>query len=385
MYWLRSVLSRFRGALIYTSICVVVLLALYDRAWNHVATLNGDEWGSVQAFLRDNRRPEEPICFLPTWTIGHATDQRKFRGMELIEHPADAWEEGSGPLSGFWVVSQFGAFDAGRVPEEHYPHRIHIQLGGADIYGFRATPIQLERSLYLRVQEAQCTLVGPNDSKRELVWSRTGFVLPGGFARQKRLSYLGCRPTEGQFAGRSRPGIWFHPPPRDSRLKMTWPRLELEQRWLAVSGGLRDQIATRSSPPINFEVSLDGKSLRRYSFPSKRGWSTFAVDLGSEAGLGRVGALSFEVWAQRNHSRHFIFNASFAETRPDEDSPRRIKGEENRARSRRLQRKNDDDDDSGGMDLELRAEEREGRSDTSSGPVESDGGGSGSNESGEEG
>lgn len=385
MQKVRSVLSRFRGALIYTSICAFILLLSYNRAWNHVATLNGDEWGSIQAFVRANRHPPEPVCFLPSWTVGHATDQRKFRGIEVIENPSDAWEGRDEALSGLWVVSQFGAFEPSSVPDEVYPHRAHIQIAGADVYVFRHEPVEFESSLYLRVQEARCELTGPGGLRQPLIWSRTGYIVPHNFPNRRRFGYLGCRPTEGRFAGQAHAGIWFHPPPERHRLKMTWPQIELEKRWLAVSGGLRDQIARRKAPPIDLAVSLDGKQLRRLSFPARRGWSTFAVDLGPEAGPGRRGDLSFEVWTKRNHSRHFIFDARFEETRPAEKSlgsPRRGR----RGAARRAQEARSRDDDNRDIEDEQRLnDEREGRSRESSSPIESDGGDAESNETGEEG
>ena len=291
----------------------MILLAFRDRAWQHVATLNEDEWNPIQGFVREQRQADEPICFVPSWTVGHATDQYKFRNIEVLEHPEDAWEGREEPVSGFWVVSQFGQFDLEDVPEELYPHRQRRWLAGAEIFLFRQEPIEpWPTTLVDRLRGARCVFEG-RGREIELEWGRKGFVMPRGVRGWADLSYLGCYPTEARFGGRSHLGIWFHPPPRGTALRVEWEGIEL-QRWLVVSGGLRDQVATRSAPPVKLQVSLDGRALKTLSFPSARGWKTHGVNLG-QASKGRLG---FKVWARRNHSRHFVFNGRFSDSRPAE-------------------------------------------------------------------
>ena len=63
-------------------------------------------------------------------------------------------------------------------------------------------------------------------------------------------------------------------------------------------------------------ASVNGKKLATLNFPSKRGWTTFAVDTGIAGGQRSSGEVSFKVWARKNHSRHFIFNGHFDSSRP---------------------------------------------------------------------
>lgn len=322
MRHLLAVLSRARGALIYTAFCVGLVLLFRERAWQHVSTLNGDEWLPIQSYVRANRRGEEPICFLPSWTTGHATDLYKFRGIDLLERPADAWEGGSAE-PGFWVVSQFDVFDPADVPRDLYPHRGHITMGGAEVYVFRREAFEAPpESLALRLREAECRLHGPlrNGAKTlDLVWSRTGFVVPRSFPDREAFGYLGCRTEEARAGGRDHFGIWFHPPPQGYSLEVLWPRIELLP-WVAVEGGLKDAIAARRGPDLELAVSIDGQVVDTLRFPSKRGWSTFAVPVPSKAGEAapRVGSLGFAVSTKNNHSRHFVFDARLEQARPDE-------------------------------------------------------------------
>jgi len=315
MRQIRAVLSRGRGALIYTALCLIVLLLFRERAWEHVSTLNGDEWEPIQGFIRSNRVDDEPVCFLPSWTSGHATDQYKFRGIDVLASPEEAWEGRDEPAPGFWVVAQFGVFDPASVPSDRYPHRRHVEIGGADVYLFRTTPFTLPETFALKVHEARCVLHEPRNKRVELIWSRKGYIMPRDFPNRQHFAYLGCYSTESHFAGRTHYGIWFHPPPAGYSLSITWPRVEL-QPWLAVSGGLRDQIASRHGPDTRLSVLVDGRTIKTLRFPTGRGWKTFAVDLsGLSAAEGRLG---FKVWTKNNNSRHFIFDAQMESTRPVE-------------------------------------------------------------------
>lgn len=314
MRQLRAVLSRGRGALIYTALCLVILLLFRERAWQHVSTLNGDEWQPVQGFIRTNRQGEEPVCFLPSWTSGHATDQYKFRGIDVLEAPEEAWEGREEPLSGFWVVAQFGVFDPDDVSSDTYPHRGQVRLGGADVYLFRNEPFTLPESLALQIHEAQCYLQRPKNKRVELIFSRKGYIMPRNFPNRKQFSYLGCYAAEARFAGRAHHGIWFHPPPPRHSLIIEWPHLKL-QPWIAVSGGLRDQIASRRGPDTHLAVLFDGKTIETLRFPTKRGWKTFAVELG--VAPSTPGRLGFKVWTKNNNSRHFIFDVQLYGSRPE--------------------------------------------------------------------
>lgn len=320
---LRHILRRARGPLIYAAVCAVVALALRERAWEHLATLNGDEWQPIQTYLREHRQGEEPICFLPLWTVGHATDQYKFRGIDLLEAPEDAWEDRDEPLPGFWVVSQFGAFNPESVPEDRYPHRDHVTLGAAEVHLFRREePADLPESLVTHLDETTCVLHESDEARLVLEWDRIGYSVPSSHPDSSRMGYLGCRVAESAFGGRHHTGIWFHPPPEGQSLSLTWPEAPLEP-WLEVGGGVRDQVAGRSAPPVKLAVILDGRTLATLSFPSQRGWKTHAVPTGVEPDEDRTGRLSFKVWTTNNHSRHFIFDARFSQTRPAGRSPRR--------------------------------------------------------------
>ena len=325
MRHLLAVWSRARGALIYTALCLGLLLLVRERAWQHVSTLNGDEWLPVQSYVRANRSGQEPICFLPSWTAGHATDLYKFRGFEVLERPEDAWEGRAAPVPGLWVVSQFGVFDPADVPRDLYPHRGSVTIGGVEVFVFRreafpALPVTLAQ----RIREAKCILHGPGRKATELVWSRTGYVIPRGFPNREGFSYLGCRAEEARAGGRDHFGVWFHPPPAGYSLEVVWPRIEL-QPWVAVSGGLRDAIAARRGPDTELSVKVDGAVVETLRFPSKRGWSTFPVELAAKAGGGpvatRVGSLGFEVRTKNNRSRHFVFDARLESVRPEVPEP----------------------------------------------------------------
>lgn len=333
MSWLRHAFGRIWPTLLYATLCGVFLVALSDRAWQHVAVLNGDEWQPIQTFIRPHRRGEEPVCFLPSWTVGHATDQYKFRGIELLRSPSEAWAGRDEPEPGFWVVSQFDAFDEHSVPEQIYPHRGHVRIGQADVYVFRTTPFDLPDSLAFHVHEAACVLHGPGAVRLPLVWNRTGFDVPRGDPRERQLSYLGCRTTESRFGGRPHYGIWFHPPPQGQSLSITWPRVRV-QPWLAVSGGLRDQIAGRKAVPTKLSVILDGRTLATLDFPSQRGWKTFAVPTGGQpdGDEERFGRLSFRVWTKNNHSRHFVIDGQMNRIRPPGSQ---TPGQGSKSRSRR--------------------------------------------------
>jgi hypothetical protein len=324
MRHLLAVLSRARGALIYTAVCVGLLLLARERAWQHVSTLNGDEWLPIQSYVRANRRGEEPICFLPSWTTGHATDLYKFRGIDLLEQPEDAWEDGRAE-PGFWVVSQFDVFDPASVPRNLYPYRAHITMGGAEIYVFRREAFPaFSDSLALRLREAKCRLHGPlrdGVTTIDLIWSRTGYIVPRDLPNREAFGYLACRTEQARAGGRDHFGIWFHPPPAGYTLEVVWPRIEL-QPWVAVEGGLKDAIAARRGPDTELAVKVDGVVVDTLRFPSKRGWETFAVPVpaktGQAAGSKRIGSLGFEVSTKNNNSRHFVFDARLEQVRPEE-------------------------------------------------------------------
>lgn len=323
MRHLLAVLSRARGLLIYTAVCVGLLLLARERAWQHVSTLNGDEWLPIQSYVRANRHGEEPICFLPSWTRGHATDLYKFHGIDLLERPEDAWEGGSAE-PGFWVVAQFDVFDPASIPRDLYPHRSHVTIGGAEVYLFRREPFEAPPdSLALRLREARCRLHGPlhtGAKTLDLVWGRTGYVVPRSFPDRDAFgTYLGCRSVEARAGGRDHFGIWFHPPPAGYSLEIEWPRIELLP-WVAVEGGLKDAIAARQGHDIELAVSIDGEAVETLRFPSKRGWLSFAVPVPAKAGQGapRLGSLAFEVSTKNNNSRHFVFDARLVHVRPEE-------------------------------------------------------------------
>jgi len=310
---LRELLTRARWPLVYAAVCAAFLLALHDRAWQHVNTLNDEEWQPVQDFVRPNRRGDEPICFLPGWTRGYAVDQYKFRNIDVIRSPEDAWTGEEEPASGFWVVSQFGAFDPDDVPEDLYPHRVHRSLGQAEIYLFRREPIpDLPDSLVFHLREAACVYHGPGNRRVPLVWRRTGYYLPRNHPEVGHHDYLGCRVTHDRFAGRAQLGIWMHPPVGGRSVSITWPEIEVRP-WLELNGGLRDRIATSRGEPIKVQVILDGRTLETVTFPPERGWKTFGVPTGRRDGTGR---LSLRVSAARNHSRHFILDGRMVAAAP---------------------------------------------------------------------
>ncbi len=343
MSWLRDIARRSRGPLIWAMVTIVLIVALRNRAWQHVATLNGDEWQVVQTFLRPNRSGDEPICFLPSWTTGHATDQYKFRGIDLLVEPSDAWEGRDEPLPGFWVVSQFDVFDAESVPEEIYPHRTQVRLGQAQVHLFRREPFELPRTLATRLDEAECVLDGPGEARLEMVWNRTGWSVPRSHSSASKMRYLGCRVTESRFGGRPHYGIWFHPPPPGQSLTVTWPEIELEE-WVGVNGGLRDHIAGRKAPPVKLSVSLDGRTLGTLTFPAQRGWKSYSFRTGFEQEEGpRKGRLAFKTWAKNNHSRHLVFDAVMSKSRPAGSLPPRKGSKVSRnKRSRRDDEENPD-------------------------------------------
>ena len=304
--------ARRRWALLYLLACAALVLGLRGRAWEHLATLNGEEWQPIQDFVRPNRQGDEPICFLPRWTRGHAVDQYKFRGIDLLGEPEEAWRGLDEPLAGFWVVSQFEAFDPDRVPRDVYPHRAHREMGGADVYLFRREPFELPDSLVFHLRRARCVLHGPGERAVPLVWDRIGYALPRRAPGAGDLGYIGCHLSRDRFAGAPRYGVWFHPPPAGQSLSITWPEVDLLP-WLGVSGGLRDHVASGRGDPVRLQVILDGRTLSTLTFPSQRGWKTFAFETGRGEGTGR---LSFKVSSPRNHSRHFFFDAAFSAERP---------------------------------------------------------------------
>jgi hypothetical protein len=308
-------LGRVWPTLLYATLCGVLMLALRGRAWQHVAAINEEEWQPIQTFIRPQRRGEEPICFLPSWTVGHATDQYKFRGIDLIRSPEDAWEGRDQPEPGFWVVSQFGAFDPSRVPAQVYPHRTHVEVSGADVYVFRREPFELEDSLALHIREAACVLDGPGAARLTLVWDRIGFSVPRDFPGRSQLGYLGCRAAEGRFGGRSHHGIWMHPPPPGQSLSITWSRVRVDS-WLVVGGGLTDQVAGRKAAPIKLSVVLDSRDLGTVDFTSQRGWKTFAIPTGEQPEAVRFARLSMKVWTTNNHSRHLVIDGQMSRARP---------------------------------------------------------------------
>lgn len=323
MAWLRDMAKRLAGPVIWAVITISIMGALRERAWQHVATLNGEEWQVVQTFIRPNRSGDEPICFLPRWTVGHATDQYKFRGIDLLREPTDAWEGLDEPISGFWVVAQFEAFSPDSVPEDLYPHRAQVRLGQAQVYLFRREPFDLPATLSTRMEEADCVLEGPGQSRLEMVWDRTGWAVPRDYPNEENMRYLGCRVTEARFGGRPHHGIWFHPPPPGQSLSLIWPEIEVKQ-WIAVSGGLRDPIAGRKAPPVKLSVSLDGRALGTLNFAAQRGWKSYSMPTGLEGDAEpRKGRLVFKVWAKNNHSRHLVFDAQMTTTRPPGSLPPR--------------------------------------------------------------
>jgi hypothetical protein len=272
--------------------------------------LNGEEWQPVQDFIRAHRRGSEPICFLPAWTRGHAVDQYKFNGIETLRAPEDAFRDRE-PLAGFWVVSQFEAFDPRDVPASIYPHRLRRRLGAADIHLFRRQPIpDVPDSLVSHLAEATCVHHGPTGRRTTLVWDRIGYSAPGGRIDGLDVGYLGCRVTHDRFAGRPQFGIWFHPPPPGQALSITWPRVQVLP-WLEVSGGLRDEVAGRGAP-VKLQVILSGRTIASLVFSAQRGFKTYALRSPREAGTGR---LSFKVTTTDNHGRHFMFDAAFRRTR----------------------------------------------------------------------
>jgi hypothetical protein len=310
---LRQLLRRLRGPLIYAALCGALMLALRQRAWEHVSTLTGDEWDPIRSVIRADHQGGEPLCILPSWTIGHATEDYRFRGFDRLENPEDAWEGRAEPMAGFWVVSQFGAFDPGSVPEDLYPYRSQVRLGQANIYVFRRQPIDdLPGSLLTRLDEATCVLQGPGRRRLDLEWSRTGFRVPPSFPGSDKMTHLGCRITEGRFGGRPQTGIWFHPPPANQYLALTWSRIKVAP-WLEVGGGLVDHVTGRKAPPVKLTIILDGRELVTLEYPSERGWKRYAIATGLD---DRPGRLSFKTWTENNHSRHFVFNARMSRTRP---------------------------------------------------------------------
>lgn len=316
MAWARNMGKRLIGPVIWSVITILILIAVRERAWQHVATLNGDEWQVVQTFIRPNRSGDEPICFLPTWTVGHATDQYKFRGIDLLRSPAEAWEGQDEPIPGFWVVAQFDVFSTDSIPEDLYPHRAQVRLGQAQVYLFRREPFDLPVTLATRLNEAVCVLDGPGQSQLQMVWDRNGWAVPRGYPNEANMRYLGCRVTESRFGGRPHYGIWFHPPPPGQSLSVTWPELELDE-WIGVSGGLRDHIAGRKSPPVKLSVTLDGRTLGVLNFSAQRGWKSYALPTGIENdGEPRKGRVAFKTWAKNNHSRHLVFDAQMSAKRP---------------------------------------------------------------------
>jgi hypothetical protein len=311
-------LRRARWPLVYAAVCAAILLGVQERAWQHVSTLNDEEWQPIQDFIRPNRQGEEPICFLPSWTRGHAVDQYKFRNIDVLASPEEAWTGGDEPEPGFWVVSQFGAFDPDDVPEDLYPHRAHRVLGQAEIFLFRREPFgELPDSLIFHLREASCVYHGPGSRRVPLVWRRTGYYLPRNHPEVAHHDYVGCRVTHDRFAGRARYGIWMHPPVAGRSVSLTFPEVEVRP-WLEVSGGLRDAVATSRGEPVKVQVILDGRTLETLSFPPTRGWKTFGVRVGRREGTAR---LSLKVSTTRNHSRHFILDARMTDTQPRD--PRR--------------------------------------------------------------
>lgn len=309
----RAAGRRLKNPLLYMAICGVFILSLHNRARQHVTTLNGNEWQPLQEFIQSGRHSDEPICFLPSWTRGHALDMYKFRGFDILLAPDEAWQGLDEPLSGFWVVSQFDAFDPDDVPGELYPHRIRRALGGAEVFLFRQEPIpELSDSLLFHIREATCIHHGPEGRRSTLVWDRIGFSFDYAQPEAKTMSYLGCRVTHDRFNGRPRNGIWFHPPPRGQALSLTWPGVQVLP-WLEVSGGLRDKVAGRGSP-VRLQLILDGRTLTTLEFSNHRGWKTHTLRTGRQEGTAR---LSFKVTTgdKNNHSRHFVFDASMRRRR----------------------------------------------------------------------
>lgn len=314
----KALLRRALPPLVYALACAGLILALRPRAIEHVMVLNDEEWQPIQDFVRAHRRGDEPICFLPRWTKGHAVDEYKFRNIALLASPAEAFEGREEPLPGFWVVSEFDAFDPEDVPADLYPSRQHRALGGADIWLFRreAGP-ELPDSLLFHVPEAACVLHLRGGRRLPFEWYRTGYSLPRGSDLTEHHDYLGCRATADRFAGRPHMGIWFHPPVPGESLSLTWPAVEALP-WLAVSGGIRDRVASGRGAPVKLQVILDGRTLRTLSFPSTRGWKTYALPTGLRAGRAR---LAFRVSADDNHSRHFVFDAEMSASRPPASEP----------------------------------------------------------------
>ncbi len=304
---------RALGPLVYAALCAGLILALRPRAVEHVMVLNGDEWTPIQDFVRAHRRPDEPICFLPRWTRGHAVDEYKFRNIDVLASPREAFRGRDEPLDGFWVVSQFGAFDPADVPADLYPDRQHRPLGGADLWLFRREPgPALPDSLLFHLREARCVLHLEGGRRLPFEWYRNGHSLPRSSPLTRSHDYLGCRASADRFAGRAQLGIWLHPPVPGQSLSLTWPAVEARP-FLVVRGGLRDRIATGRGAPVDLQVVLDGRTLATLSFPPSRGFRAFPLETGRASGPVR---LSFRTRTTDNHSRHFYFDAEMSESRP---------------------------------------------------------------------
>ncbi len=303
-------LLRARAPLAYAALCAALMLGLRERAWQHVATLNGAEWRPVAQVVREARQEGEPVCFVPGWTRGHAVDLYKFRGIEVLRAPAAAWRGRSAPVPGLWVISQFGAFDPDSVPARRFPLRDRRRLGQAEIYLFRGPGRGggLPDSLAFHLHEATCALAAPGQAPVTLQWQRTGFSLPRSCPWAPEDDHQGCRVAQARSGGEERTGVRVHPPPDGQQLVITWPRREVRP-WLVISGGLVDGAAGEPGASVELRVALDGRTLDTLTFRDPPGWQTRRVPTGGVRGLA---ALSVRVRAARAGGRGLIFDGSFA-------------------------------------------------------------------------
>ena len=130
------------------------------------------------------------------------------------------------------------------------------------------------------------------------VWRKGAWRWPGKKGGWRKVARQTTR-----IGGVKRTMLWVHPWGGESRVKISVD-LEGEERWLLVTGGMKDRSPQWGKSPVMMEVEVDGKAAAARLYPNARGLSGFAVPL--PEGAGEVSLL---VGAKDNGRRHFFLDA----------------------------------------------------------------------------
>ena len=122
----------------------------------------------------------------------------------------------------------------------------------------------------------------------------------------KSWNYVG--PASYRIDAQFRRCLWAHPV-EGSKLRLRLPKAKIGRAISGHHGLLDDAVRSFSNgSPVSLEVAIDGKLVKTFVRPNRKGWAHFRLDTADWA--GKTAEVSFTVHSARAGGRHYCFEAS---------------------------------------------------------------------------